>query len=176
MIRQRDETYASLDRQAPVLADRVRAAEDAVRQSEAALASARATAAQPKNSEVAAARADADARKSDWLYASDQAARLRLRAPFDGVVQTIANQPADITRPLQPGDAVTIGQTLVTMAGDGAYLVRTRVDEQDIAAVAVGQRAEIGGEDLAGAKLPGHVVAINAIAQKSDDPSNTSAK
>lgn len=174
VIRQRDETYASLDRQAPVLADRVRAAEDAVRQSEAALASARATAAQPKNSEVAAARADADARKSDWLYASDQAARLRLRAPFDGVVQTIANQPADITRPLQPGDAVTIGQTLVTMAGDGAYLVRTRVDEQDIAAVAVGQRAEIGGEDLAGAKLPGHVVAINAIAQKSDDPSNTS--
>jgi len=173
-VRQRDETYASLGRQAPVLADRVRAAEDAVRQAQAALASARATAAQSKNGDVVAAQADAQARKSDWLYAAGQAARLQLRAPFAGVVQTLANQTGDISRPLQPGDGVTAGQALVTMAGEGKYLVRTRVDEQDIAAVAVGQRAEIGGEDLAGAKLPGHVIAINAIAQKSDDPSNTS--
>jgi len=174
VISQRDETYAALTRQAPVLSDRVRAAQDAVRQAEAALASARATAAQPKTGDVVAARADAEARKSDWLYASDQAARLELRAPFAGIIESLASQTSDTTRPLQPGDAVTIGQALVTMAGNGNYLARTKVDEQDVASVNVGQRAEIGGEDLGTAKLPGHVTAVNAVAQKSDDPSNTS--
>jgi HlyD family secretion protein len=171
---QRDATYASLARQAPVLADRVSAARDAVKQAEAALASARANAAEPKAGDAAAARADAAARKSDWLYAVAQVDRLQLRAPFDGVVETIANQAGDITRPLQPGDTVTAGQALVTIAADRGYIVRTKVDEQDIATVAVGQRAVIGGEDLAGATLPGHVIAIDAVAQKSDDPSNTS--
>ena len=171
---QRAETYAALSRQAPVLGDRVRAAQDAVRQAEAALTSARANAAEPKSSDVAAARADAAARESDWTYATAQVTRLELRAPFAGVIETLANQPGDITRPLQPGDAVTVGQALVTLAATGDYIVRTKVDEQDIASVNVGQRAQISGEDLAGAKLPGHVVAIDAVAQKSDDPSNTS--
>jgi multidrug efflux pump subunit AcrA (membrane-fusion protein) len=171
---QRNETYAALARQAPVLGDRVRAAQDAVRQAEAALASARANAAEPKTGDVDAARADAAARRSDWLYAADQVARLTLRAPFAGIVETVANQPGDITRPLQPGDAVTVGQALVTMAADTGYIVRTKVDEQDIAAVSAGQHAVIGGEDLAGATLPGHVIAVDAVAQKSDDPSNTS--
>jgi len=171
---QRDATYASLARQAPVLEDRVSAARDAVRQAEAALASARANAAEPKSGDVAAARADAAARQSDWLYARAQVDRLELRAPFAGIVETIANETGDITRPLQPGDAVTAGQALVTIAADAGYIVRTKVDEQDIASVAVGQRAVIGGEDLAGATLPGHVIAIDAVAQKSDDPSNTS--
>jgi RND family efflux transporter MFP subunit len=171
---QRDATYASLARQAPVLVDRVQAAQDAVKQAEAALATARATAAEPKAGDVAAAAADAAARKSDYLYAAAQVDRLQLRAPFAGVIETIANQPGDITRPLQPGDAVTVGQTLVTIADASGYIVRTKVDEQDIATVRVGQGAEISGEDLAGAKLPGHVIAVDAVAQKSDDPSNTS--
>jgi RND family efflux transporter MFP subunit len=171
---QRDATYASLARQAPVLEDRVSAARDAVHQAEAALASARASAAQPKTGDVAAARADATARRSDWIYAAAQVDRLELRAPFAGIVETIASQTGDITRPLQPGDAVTTGQALVTIAADSGYIVRTKVDEQDIASVAVGQPATIGGEDLAGASLPGHVVAVDAVAQKSDDPSNTS--
>ena len=38
----------------------------------------------------------------------------------------------------------------------------------------LGQRAIVSGEDFAGAKLSGHVVAISPIAQRSDDPSNTS--
>ncbi len=171
---QRDETYAALARQAPVLADRVQAARDALRQAQAALASARATAALSKTSDVDAARADAAARQSDWLYAQDQLAHLQLRAPFDGVIETLANQPGDITRVLRPGDAITVGQALVTIADASGYIVRTKVDEQDIATVSVGQAAVIGGEDLAGATLPGHVVEIDAVAQKSDDPSNTS--
>jgi multidrug efflux pump subunit AcrA (membrane-fusion protein) len=62
----------------------------------------------------------------------------------------------------------------VTIADASGYIVRTKVDEQDIATVSAGQAAEISGEDLAGAKLPGHVIAVDAVAQKSDDPSNTS--
>lgn len=172
--RQRDETYAALGRQAPVLQDRVRAAQDAVRQAEAALASARASAAQPKTSDVTAARADAAARRSDATYAEDQVARLQIRAPFGGTIQTLATQTADSTRPLQNGDSVAVGAPLVTIASDDKYVVRTKVDEQDIAAVHPGQRAVIGGEDLGGKKLAGHVIAVNAVAQKSDDPSNTS--
>lgn len=171
---QRDETYASLKRQSPVLSDRVRAARDSVRQAEAALSSARATAAQPKTGDAAAAQADAAARKNDWQYAADQAARLQVRAPFSGTVASIATQSGDSMRPLQPGDAVTAGQMLVTLASERNYVVRTKVDEQDIASVRIGQRAVVSGEDLAGKTLPGHVVAINEIAQKSDDVSNTS--
>jgi RND family efflux transporter MFP subunit len=171
---QRDATYASLARQAPVLVDRVQAAEDALKQAQAALASARANAAEPKTADVAAARADAAARESDWQYAAAQVERLTLRAPVAGVVETLASESGDSTRVLQPGDAVTAGQALVTIAADRGYIVRAKVDEQDIASVAVGQRAVIGGEDLAGTTLPGHVVEIDAVALKSDDPSNTS--
>lgn len=172
--RQRDETYAALGRQAPVLSDRVRASQDAVRQAQAALASARANAAQSKAGDVEAARADAAARQSEAAYAEDQVRRLQIRAPFAGTIQTLATQSADATRQMQSGDAITAGQALVTIASDANYVVRTKVDEQDIAAVHRGQRAEIGGEDLAGHKLAGHVTAVNAVAQKSDDPSNTS--
>ncbi len=69
---------------------------------------------------------------------------------------------------------MSAGQALFTMAADDRYIVRTTVDEQDIAGVRVGQRAIVGGEDFGSATLGGRVVAISPIAQKSDDPSNTS--
>ena len=51
--------------------------------------------------------------------------------------------------------------------------MRARVDEQDVANVRTGQPAIVSGEDLGTTKLPGHVALIGAVAQKSDDPSNT---
>jgi HlyD family secretion protein len=54
------------------------------------------------------------------------------------------------------------------------FVVRTKVDEQDVAGLALGQHAIVSGEDFGGATLPGHVVAISPVAQRSDDPSNTS--
>ena len=53
------------------------------------------------------------------------------------------------------------------------FIVRTKVDEQDIARVAVGQGAIVSGEDFSGATFPGRVVTIAPTAQKSDDPSAT---
>jgi multidrug efflux pump subunit AcrA (membrane-fusion protein) len=172
--RDRDETYAQIARQNPVLAARVRADRDAVTQAEAALAAARANAAQDKSGDVQAALADAQKSAEDVRYASDQVARLRIVAPFDGTVQTIATQAGDTLRQLQPGDAVTVGAAIVTISAESGFVVRTKVDEQDIAGVRVGQRAIVSGEDLGTTKLPGHVQMIAATAQKSDDPSNTS--
>jgi HlyD family secretion protein len=171
--RDRDETYAQISRQTPVLSDRVRADRDAVTQAEAALAAARANAAQDKSGDVTAANADAQKAYEDLRYANDQVARMRIVAPFTGVIQTVATETADTLRPLQPGDAVTAGQAIVTIAADAGFVVRARVDEQDVANVRTGQPAVISGEDLGTTKLRGHVVLIGAVAQKSDDPSNT---
>jgi HlyD family secretion protein len=171
---QREATLAQLGRQTSVLRDSVRAAQDSVRQAEAALAAARANAGIGSPGDVEAARADAAQRLADDQYAQAQVGRLTIRAPFSGAVQTIASESTDSLRQLQPGDAVTAGQALITVASDSGYVVRARVDEQDIAQVAVGQKAEITGEDLGGKTLAGHLINIGAVAQKSDDPSNTS--
>lgn len=172
-VRNRRETYAQLSRQQPVLADRVRAARDDLQKAEASLAAAHATAAQDKSGDVQSAQADASKAYADWRYAADQVARLRITAPFAGIVQSVASESADPLRPLQPGDPVTVGQAIVTLAGGEGFVVRTRVDEQDIAGVRVGQAALVSGEDLGTSTLHGHVAAIAAVAQKSDDPSNT---
>ncbi len=173
-VRNRREIYAQLQRQVPVLSDRVRAMRNALAQAQAQLDSARATAAQDKSGDVESARADAAKAYDDWRYAADQVARLRIVAPFDGVVQTIASESADPLRSLQPGDAVTVGQAIVTLASDRGFVVRAKVDEQDVSNVRVGQAALVSGEDLGTTTLHGHVATIGAVAQKSDDPSNTS--
>ena len=172
--RDRNETYAQIARQTPVLSARVQADRDAVTQAEAALAAARANAGQDKGGDVQAAQADTSQRLADWRYAADQVARMRITAPFAGVVQTIATQAGDSLRPLQPGDAVTAGQAMISIAGEGGFIVRAKVDEQDVANVRAGQQAIVSGEDLGTTKLRGHVATIGAVAQKSDDPSNTS--
>lgn len=172
-VRNREEIYAQIARQTPVLSDRVRADRDAVAQAEAALAAARANAAQDKSGDVQAAQADAAQRYTDWQYAAAQVGRLRITAPFAGVVQSVASETQDPLRTLQPGDTITLGQAVVTIAAEGGFIVRARVDEQDIASVRVGQRAIVSGEDLGTTTLPGHVATIGAVAQKSDDPSNT---
>ncbi|HTJ25406.1 MAG TPA: HlyD family efflux transporter periplasmic adaptor subunit [Candidatus Limnocylindria bacterium] len=169
----RQETYAQLARQSPVLSDRVRAARDAVTQAQAQLASARAAAAEDHSGDVEAALADARQHEADWRYAADQVGRLRIVAPFPGTVQSIASETQDTLRPLQPGDPVTVGQAVVTLAVEGGFVVRARVDEQDVASVHGGQQAIVSGEDLGSTTLIGHVATIGAIAQKSDDPSNT---
>ena len=171
--RQRDFTIANLGRQRPVLQDRVRASEDSLRQAQAQLAAAQANAAQSKSGDLDSARADAAKAASDYQYAADQVARLQIHAPISGTVQTIATQTTDTLRQLQPGDAVTVGQALVTIASETGLVVRTKVDEQDVASIRVGQRANVSGEDLGGKTLPGHISSISAVAQKSDDPSNT---
>jgi RND family efflux transporter MFP subunit len=164
----------TLARETEVLRDRATSAQDGLRQAEAALAAARANAAQSKAGDLMAARADEGRAQADLAFARDQAAHLRIVAPFDGIVESVASQTGDSLRPLQPGDPVVLGQALFTLAADDNFIVRTKVDEQDAAGLALGQKAIVSGEDFGGKTLPGHVVAISPIAQRSDDPSNTS--
>ncbi|MBC5799440.1 MAG: efflux RND transporter periplasmic adaptor subunit [Candidatus Eremiobacteraeota bacterium] len=164
----------TLARENAVLSERVRSAQDSLRESEAALASARASASESKAGDLQSARADSERAAADLAFAQRQVARLQVTAPLAGVIESVASQPGDSLRPVQPGDAVTAGQALFTMAADERYIVRTKVDEQDIAAVRAGQRAVVSGEDFGTATLGGRVVSISPIAQKSDDPSNTS--
>jgi len=163
-----------LTREQQVLRERLRSAQDGLRQAQAALASAQANAAESKAGDLEAARADAAHAQADLVFAQDQASRLQVRAPLDGIVESIATEATDSLRSLQPGDSVVAGQPLFTLAADEKFVVRTKVDEQDIAGVRLGQRAIVSGEDFSGATLDGVVVAISPIAQKSDDPSNTS--
>jgi HlyD family secretion protein len=157
-----------------VLRDRVRAAEDSLRQAEAALASARATASTDKSGDVEAASEDAARAADEAAYDRDQVSRLEIRAPFTGTIESVATQTGDSLRPIQPGDQIQAGQTLFTMSDGDTFIVRTKVDEQDIASVRVGQRAIVSGEDFGNRTLSGRVAAISPLAQKSDDPSNTS--
>ncbi len=102
-----------------------------------------------------------------------QLAFTRITAPFDGEIQTVAAQPNDALRPLQPGDAVTAGQSLFTIAGGGGYIVRAEVDEQDIINVRLGQRANVSGQDFPGETIVGRVAHIAPVATKSTDASST---
>ncbi len=172
--RNRAITYQQLSRTQPYLADRVRAAENQLQQAEAALAAARANAANSKAGDLQGAQADAAAKANDYQYASDQLARTEIRAPFAGTIQTIASQTGDTLRSMQPGDAVTAGAAIATIAAGDGYVVKTKVDEQDVASIRVGQRATVSGEDLGTHSLRGHVIAISQVAQKSDDVANTS--
>jgi HlyD family secretion protein len=171
--REREILNGTLARNGVVLRDRVHAAEDAVRQAEAQLAAAEAGARNTKQADVDAARAEAARAETDRRYAAEQVARLTIRAPFAGLVEAISSQPGDSLRPLQPGDSIQPGQELMKIASEGAFIVRAKVDEQDISGVRAGQQATIGGEDFGAQTLPGHVLSISAFAQRSDDPSNT---
>lgn len=147
-------------RERGVLIENLQSAQQAYRQAQAA-------------SDATAAQADASRAGSEYQFAADQAARTAIRAPFAGIVLSVASQPGDALRPIQPGDSVQPGQTIFTLGGDSAFIVRTKVDEQDIINVHVGQRANISGEDFPDKTLSGHVIAISPVAQKSDDPSST---
>ncbi len=171
--RQRTILGATLNRNKLLLQDRIRAASDQLRQSRAQLASARATAAQSKTGDLEAARADAARAAAELDFAQKQLARTVIRAPFSGTIQTLAANATDALRPIQVGDSIAQGQALMTIAADGGFIVRTKVDEQDVAQVRIGQAANVSGEDLAGTTLPGHVLNVSPVAQKSDDPSNT---
>lgn len=151
---------AQQGREQGVLVENLRSAQQAYQQAQAA-------------ADATAAEADASRAGSEYQFAADQAARTQIRAPFAGVVLSVASQASDALRPIQPGDTVQAGQTMFTLGGDSAFIVRTKVDEQDIINVHLGQRATITGEDFPNKTLSGHVIAISPVAQKSDDPSST---
>jgi HlyD family secretion protein len=122
---------------------------------------------------VQAAQAAAEKSKIINDQNQDQVALTRIIAPISGTIQTVVAETANPLRSLQPGDAVTAGQGLFTIAGDNKYVVKAQVDEQDIINVHVGQAANITGQDFPGHVIPGHIARIEPVAQKSTDTSST---
>ncbi len=122
---------------------------------------------------VQAAQAAAEKAKILNSQNQQQVAFTRITAPFSGVVQTVAAQPNDPLRSLDPGDPVTQGQALFTLASGEGFIVKAQVDEQDIINVQVGQPANITGQDFPGHTIVGRVASIAPVAQKSTDASST---
>ncbi|MGR4065331.1 MAG: efflux RND transporter periplasmic adaptor subunit [Vulcanimicrobiaceae bacterium] len=119
--------------------------------------------------------AQAAAQKAGIVNAqnAEQVQFLSIVAPFDGVIQTIASNPNDALRDVQPGDLVTAGQSLFTIAEGSSYIVKAQVDEQDIINVRIGQRASVSGQDFGNHTISGSVQAIAPVATKSTDASST---
>jgi HlyD family secretion protein len=107
---------------------------------------------------VASARAQLD-------YDSEQLADTEVRAPFDGVIQTLGTvtSPLGGTAEIAVGDQVVPGQIIFTIAGTGPMVVKAQVDEQDIINVKLGQHAFVTGEDFPGYSLIGTVIRIAPV-------------
>ncbi|HET9392182.1 MAG TPA: efflux RND transporter periplasmic adaptor subunit [Candidatus Rubrimentiphilum sp.] len=119
--------------------------------------------------------AQAAAQKAQILNQSNQQQLgfTRISAPVDGTIQTVATQPSDPLTQLRPGDPVTAGQGLFTIAAGGGFVVKAQVDEQDIINVRLGQPVDVTGQDFPGRTLTGRVASISPVATKSTDPSST---
>ena len=163
--------YSQLIKSRTVLEDNVRSAQEGYVQAQAALSAAQV---ESGGGDVAAASAEAARAGSEYAFAKEQADATQIHAPYDGIVLSVATEKSDSVRPLQPGDAVTAGQPLITLAQRQAFVVRTKVDEQDVINVHVGEGAQITGEDFPGRALSGHVVEVSPIAQRSEDSTSTS--
>jgi HlyD family secretion protein len=105
--------------------------------------------------------------------AQQQVGFTRIAAPFAGIIQSVATQATDPLTSLHSGDPVTAGQALFTIAEGDQLIVKAQVDEQDIINVAVGQKANVTGQDFPGKTISGHVASISPVAIKSTDASST---
>jgi len=111
-----------------------------------------------------------EARKELHLLQNDGSL---VRAPFDGTVESTAAHPNDELRPIEQGDPVTAGQPLFTIATHDDFVVRARINEQDLSVIKPGQRVIVSGEDFGDRILAGRIVALAPIVRRSDDPSST---
>lgn len=125
--------------------------------------------------DVASAQAGEASAAAQLQYDEEQLADTDVRAPFDGVVQTLGNvtSPLGGTADLSVGDQVTPGLTLFTIAGSGPMVVKAQVDEQDVISVKLGQHAFITGEDFPGYSLVGTVVRIAPVVVAQNQAGNS---
>jgi HlyD family secretion protein len=124
---------------------------------------------------VASAQAQLESATAALSLHSGNLSDTDVRAPFDGVIQQLGAAPTSgaTTTSLAPGDAVTPGMVLFTIASAGPMIVKAQVDEQDIINVKLGQRADISGEDFPGRKLGGTVTNIAAVVLQVNQAGNS---
>ncbi|MEW6107325.1 MAG: efflux RND transporter periplasmic adaptor subunit, partial [Bacillota bacterium] len=98
-----------------------------------------------------AARARLEQARANLALIEAELARTSITAPGNGII---------ISVPVKRGAVVTDGMPVATLARPGGVRVRARVDETDITAVAVGQRATFTTDALAGTEFSGRVAEI----------------
>ncbi|HEY5093511.1 MAG TPA: efflux RND transporter periplasmic adaptor subunit [Candidatus Eremiobacteraceae bacterium] len=138
----------------------------AVESAEAGVRQARVQARDDKTVDVRSAQAGLDSANAQMAIDQAQLDATHVRAPFDGVVQSIGTVQSSLGSGLVQlaiGDAVVPGQTLFTFAGTGPMVVKAQVDEQDIINVALGQHAFITGQDFPDRTLVGTVTRIAPV-------------
>ena len=138
----------------------------AVEGAEAGVRQARVQARDDKTVDVRSAQAGLDSADAQLAIDQAQLDATQVRAPFDGVVQSIGTVQSSLGTGLVQlaiGDAVQLGETLFTFAGTGPMVVKAQVDEQDIINVALGQHAFITGQDFPDRTVVGTVTRIAPV-------------
>ncbi len=102
-----------------------------------------------------AAQAQADAARSNLDVARNQAAYAQLKAPNDGVIAS---------RQAEAGQVVAAGQTIYTLAADGAREVAIALPENNIRDFSVGQPVQVELWNLPGKRWPGTIREISPAA------------
>lgn len=102
-----------------------------------------------------AAQGQVDAARANLEVLRNQSGYAQLRAPADGVI-------AD--RQAEAGQVVAAGQTIYTLAADGAREVLIALPEADLGSHAVGQPVEVELWNQPGQRLPGTLREIAAAA------------
>lgn len=110
-----------------------------------------------------AAASQAEAARSNLQVARNQAGYAELRAPADGVIAS---------RQAEAGQVVAAGQTIYTLAADGAREVAIALPEGEIGRFAVGQPAQVELWSRPGQRLPG---TIREIAPAADSATRSYA-
>ncbi len=142
--------------------EEVREAQAAVRQAEAQLQQARARLLddRARQQEVAAARAAVEQARANLRSAQDRLAESRIRAPVSGIVAR---------RSVEVGQSVIGtaqgGTPVMTLAVTDPLYAKVLVDEVDIARIRVGMPAVVRADALPDHRFEGHVEAIAASAQ-----------
>lgn len=92
-----------------------------------------------------------------------QAAVLAAQSALDARTLTASSAGTVIDLDLQPGQQVSAGQPLLTLADTSQWIVRTdNLTESEVVAVQVGQQVQVTLDALPGQPLTGEVTRINA--------------
>lgn len=101
--------------------------------------------------DIASARAGVLEQEGQLAYLERQREELVVRAPADGVIQTID---------LRPGDLVAANQGIVTILEPSEIWVRVYVPEPQLGLVRLGDRVAVSVDTYPGRSFPGKVVEI----------------
>jgi HlyD family secretion protein len=106
--------------------------------------------------DIAAARASVEREERQLAYLERQRAEAVVRAPADGVIESMN---------LRPGDLVPANQPVAKMLEPSQLWVRVYVPEPQLGRVRLNQKAEITVDTFPKRTFPGHVVEIRTQAE-----------